>query len=258
MVFEVTWVRLLIPVLGSTTYSFTIMLTTFIGGITIGSYLYSKINFRIKNLPLFIILTQAGIAAFMLLSLPVYSRIPYYLLSIANMLPRSEAYFPVYLFLQFSLCFLIIVIPTIFMGMSFPAIIKLTVTDIKDIGKTTGFVYAVNTAGTVTGALAAGLILIPLLGIKSTVEIGIYISIAAGGLLILTYKLQKHILTYLSFSILLLSSLFYYVFNSEWNHSIMLSEVPRMINSNKNTPENYQAFLEKIMPDEILFYKEGN
>ena len=43
MIYEVAWVRLLIPVLGSSTYSFSLMLVAFISGITIGSFIVSSL-----------------------------------------------------------------------------------------------------------------------------------------------------------------------------------------------------------------------
>jgi len=49
MMYEVAWVRLLIPVLGSSTVSFTLMLVAFISGITFGSWLVGAFLLRLKT-----------------------------------------------------------------------------------------------------------------------------------------------------------------------------------------------------------------
>ncbi|MEK6651105.1 MAG: fused MFS/spermidine synthase, partial [Bacteroidota bacterium] len=48
MVYEVSWVRMLIPVLGSSTYSFSLMLVAFISGIAIGSALVTRFIGRVR------------------------------------------------------------------------------------------------------------------------------------------------------------------------------------------------------------------
>src|ERR1051326_1567103 len=62
MIYEVAWVRLLIPVLGSSTYSFTLMLVAFISGITIGSWIIATYAHRITKTFRFLALCQAGVA----------------------------------------------------------------------------------------------------------------------------------------------------------------------------------------------------
>ncbi len=54
MMYEVAWTRVLATALGSSVYAFSIMLATFLLGISIGSYLFSLAADRLKiNLPVF-------------------------------------------------------------------------------------------------------------------------------------------------------------------------------------------------------------
>ncbi len=90
MIYEVAWVRLLIPVLGSSTYSYTLMLVAFISGITIGSWLVAMFIRRIRNLFRALALCQLGVGLSMALMLPVYGRIPYVYWHLGAMLTRSD------------------------------------------------------------------------------------------------------------------------------------------------------------------------
>ncbi|MBI3578499.1 MAG: fused MFS/spermidine synthase, partial [Ignavibacteriales bacterium] len=101
MIYEVSWVRLLIPVLGSSTYSYSLMLVAFIAGITIGSWIVSIGFEKIKNVFGFLALCQLGVGLTLAVTLPLYGRIPYYFWHIASSLARSETTYPVYLTIQF-------------------------------------------------------------------------------------------------------------------------------------------------------------
>jgi len=46
MMFEIGWTRILAIFLSSTTYAFTLMLATFLFGITLGSYLFERYHQR--------------------------------------------------------------------------------------------------------------------------------------------------------------------------------------------------------------------
>jgi len=101
MIYEVTWVRLLIPVLGSSTYSFSLMLVTFISGITIGSFIVSSLIQRVRNLSAMLTWCQVGIVLSMLATIPLYARIPYEFWKVASFLTRSDATYPIFLTIQF-------------------------------------------------------------------------------------------------------------------------------------------------------------
>ncbi|MFT6716848.1 MAG: spermidine synthase [Saprospiraceae bacterium] len=259
MMYEVAWLRLLIPILSSTTYSFTIILTAFITGITLGSLLVYYLLPKIKNAYLFLGLCQAGIVISILLSLPFYEKLPYYIWHAVGINNEIGGYGN-YLKVQFLYVFLLMVVPTIFMGMSLPVASKLVVTDVNNSGKSVGNVFAINTVGTVIGSLTAGMILIPLVGIKHTVDIAIVLNCALACIVIFG-KLGLKLFGRIIFVCLLASSLGYYIGHvkqERWANSIMLSEIPRKINR-KKAPRNFRKFLEKTERDktELLYYKEG-
>jgi spermidine synthase len=254
MMLEVIWFRLLIPVLSSSTYSFTLIIGSFIGGISLGSLIVFFIEKKIKNYFILLGVCQLGVVVSIVLTLPFYGKIPFITWS---SIVEESSYFN-YLFLQFRLVFFLLVIPTIFMGMSLPIAARLVANRKSAIGQSVGNVFAINTFGTVLGSLAAGLIFIPIFGILNSLflTIGIYLAVAIW--IFMNSNINKKSL--ITGAIGLIVFLFFIQKNaniSSWKYTIMLSEVPRKINRTP-PPKDYKSFLKLVKNhDKILFYKEG-
>ena len=259
MIYEIVWLRLLIPILSSSTYSFSVILAVFISGITIGSYIVYRIIDRIKNPYRFLGYCQMGIVITILLSMPFYERLPYYIWSAIGDPATSSASYSYYIFIQFFFVFLLIIIPTIFMGMTLPIASRLCVTEVKNTGRVIGNVFAINTLGTVIGSLAAGLILIPLIGIKNTLQFAVLLNLVLALIVLLTKKLVSQKMKIAVLSILGVSILIYFgnTRQDSWAYSIMLSDVPRKINRIK-PPNSYADFYSLAEDhDKIHYYQEG-
>lgn len=259
MIYEIVWLRLLIPILSSSTYSFSVILAVFISGITIGSYIVFKVSDRIKNPYRFLGYCQMGIVITILLSMPFYERLPYYIWSAIGDSLASSASYSYYIFIQFFFVFLLIITPTIFMGMTLPIASRLSVTEVKNTGKVVGRVFAINTLGTVLGSLAAGLILIPLIGIKNTLQFAVLLNLVLALIVLFTKERLTQGTKISVLSILLISLVIYFgnTRQESWAYSIMLSEVPRKINRIE-PPDSYAAFYDLAEDhDKIHYYEEG-
>jgi spermidine synthase len=257
MIYEVGWVRLFIPVLGSSTYSFTLMLVGFIAGIAVGSLIVANLVRRIRNLFGFLSVCQLGIVLSMIAILPVYGRIPYYFWIVAHTLNRSETTYPIFLAIEFLFGFGIMIIPTIFMGMSLPVASRIATSDIKVLGKSVGSVFSFNTLGTVVGTLLAGLVLIPLVGIKRTIEIAVLINLALGSYVLLVDRAYRSAKKYAFLVILVAVTGLYFVFGPDWDRAVSLSGVFRNINRNTPPPASYDVFEAVNKPEGLSYYKEG-
>lgn len=259
MVYEVLWLRLLIPILSSSTYSFTIILAAFITGITLGSYLTYRFNHKIKSPLRFVGYCQLFIVVSIFLTLPFYEFLPYEIWKAVQPAFGTENSYSYYLFIQFAFVFMVLILPTIFMGMTLPVLSRFAVSDVKKSGKIIGNIFAINTLGTVAGSLLAGLFLIPFLGIFLTIVVAILINLS---LAFSVFK-QKNLITtkhklVLSSIVILTGFIFFKNVNTEsWAYPIMLSQVPRKINRTA-PPETYDEFISGLTNnDTILFYKEG-
>jgi spermidine synthase len=255
MLYEITWIRLLANILGSSTYSFSLMLVAFISGIALGSLLVSALISKIKNLYLFLGVCQLGTAVSMILTLPLYERLPYYLWKIAAIFSSTPESFPVFLSVEFLFCFLIMIVPTTFSGMSLPVVAHIASNDITILGKSIGGIFSVNTAGTVLGALTTGLVLIPAFGVKQSLEIGVALNAALGILIVshdgavaLRWKVG------LALVILLIGSGYRFQY-PEWNQQVAASGVFRSLS--EPPPPSYAAFVEGRQNGKMLYFNEG-
>jgi spermidine synthase len=259
MLYEVVWLRLLVPILSSTTYSYSVILTSFIAGITIGSVIVFKILKKIKNHIRFIAFSQIAIVSSILITLPFYERIPFYLWSIFGKEATGGADYFYYLLFQFLFCALIIIVPTILIGLSLPIVNTLAVNSVEETGRKVGSIFSINTIGTVLGSLVTGLMLIPLIGISKSLFLGLFINFFLGIYLILKQDgdKQRDLLFGIAPVIVCLSLFIFQGGTSNWSNAIMTSEVARKINR-QEAPNTFQEFLTFDKQEEkVLFYKEG-
>ncbi|MCX6134130.1 MAG: fused MFS/spermidine synthase [Ignavibacteriales bacterium] len=257
MIYEVAWVRLLIPVLGSSTYSYTLMLVAFISGITIGSWLVSVLIERWKNLFAVLAVCQLLIGASMALMLPLYGRVPYLFWQVGSVLTRSDTSYPIFLAIQFIIGLTLMIIPTIFLGMSLPLASRIATRSVKVLGKSVGTVFSVNTIGTVLGSLAAGLVLIPVIGVRHAMEVGLVLNLVSGIVLTLVDagvpKIRRGVLVIFATLVGALT----FVFGSDWNQIVTLSGVFRQFGNNRQAPATYEEFVRGVRANKVLYYKEG-
>ena len=257
MIYEVAWVRLLIPVLGSSTYSYTLMLVAFISGITIGSWLVSILIGKWKNLFSVLAVCQLLIGASMALMLPLYGHVPYFFWQVGSILSRTDTTYPIFLTLQFIIGLIIMIIPTIFLGMSLPLASRIATRSVRLLGKSVGTVFSVNTLGTVLGSLAAGLVLIPVIGVRHAMEVGLFLNLASGIVLTVVDKKVSTLRRGIFVILATLVGALTFVLGSDWNQIVTLSGVFRQFGNNRQPPATYGEFVRGVRANKVLYYKEG-
>lgn len=177
--YEVLWTRILRFYLSSLTYSFSIMVSTFLLGLAIGSFIYErqilKGGIAAKRPFLFYGATQAFAALSCAASLILFSFNSKMILHLLDMAaPLSAALEKGMLLHQLLFIFLVssttILLPSIFLGILFPLIGTLSAADKTHAARNVGVVYALNTIGCVCGSLVCGLILMPAIGSKAAFQ----------------------------------------------------------------------------------------
>ncbi|MEA2037336.1 MAG: fused MFS/spermidine synthase [Nanoarchaeota archaeon] len=165
LIYEVVWTRPLSLIFGSTIYAVSTMLSAFMAGLALGSYILSKYADKLKN-PLYTFaIFEICIGIYGLLIIGLFNILPYPFLWIWNKFNPS---FAIFNFIQFILCFLVLLIPTTLMGATWPVVNKAYIKHIEKVGKGTGTLYSVNSFGAIIGSWMAGFILIPSLGIRAS------------------------------------------------------------------------------------------
>ncbi|MBI4823398.1 MAG: fused MFS/spermidine synthase [Nitrospirae bacterium] len=175
MLYEVAWSRQLVAIIGSATYSFSLILMGFLSGIGIGSMIVSRVSDRHKP-GLFhfsAIELLIGITCFSTLFL--FNLLPPLML---KGLQLTESYNTV-LTLEFLLVLVFILVPTILFGATFPIIAGVYSKE-GHTGKSIGNIYAVNTTGCILGSAVSAFLLLPSLGSVMSVKIAVAINIAIG------------------------------------------------------------------------------
>ena len=163
--YEVVWARVLAIFTLNAVFSFSIMLATFLTGLTVGGWIgaWWVRNRRVTVADFAYIQSAIGLAAFG--TLFVFARLPALTL---------EDAFGVYsltnvIYFEFLLGFLTLLLPTILIGLLFPVAISLYTQEQAERAATqVGLLSAYNTAGGVAGALLTGFGLIPLLGLQNS------------------------------------------------------------------------------------------
>lgn len=255
MLYELSWIRLLSNILGSTTYSFTVMLMAFISGIALGSFIVSLIIKKIKNLVSFLAICQFGTAFSMILMLPLYERLPYFLTILSAQIPNTPDNFSTFLSYELLLCFSIMFLPTIFSGMTLPVASRIANNDIKTTGKTIGAIFSINTIGSVAGALITSLVLIPFFGIKSTLEMGVLMNGLIGLIIFFKADISKQLKWGFAISFLLIT-VGYKVFIPNWNQNFLISGIFRNLYT-QSIPSYNELKQQQNEGQQILWYKEG-
>ncbi|MGB9664708.1 MAG: fused MFS/spermidine synthase [Ignavibacteria bacterium] len=255
LLYEVLWTRILITVFGSSTYSFSIMLLAFISGITIGSFVVSSNFISRYNRFNLVIFSQIMIALTILIALYILPYLPYYFWKISTFLSRTNSTFPIFLSIQFLICFVLIFIPTIFMGMTLPLIVEIVSNHLKLVGFSVGKVFSMNTFGNVLGSFSAGLIFIPLIGIKNSFLLGIGINVLAANLLLLTIRKSLNLKKIIPASILLFVVVIGMLILPDWNQNLMLTSVFRRLDV--QPPPTYNDFKKLFDTREVIYYKDG-
>jgi spermidine synthase len=166
LAYEVVWTRLLVLFLESTTYAFTVMLAAFLLGITLGSAAVSQFLRRATNGPLALAVLQALVAVSSLLALQVLATMEPLLASLGFASAEGPS-----ISAMAVLAFTAMFPPALFLGMSFPLAVTLFTAGGEQVGRRLGSLYAANVFGAIFGALAAGFLLVPVLGSNATLTL---------------------------------------------------------------------------------------
>jgi len=220
MAYEVIWTKLLGLIVGPTTYSFTIVLVTFILGLALGSILFGWLADKTGK-PFGLLITTQIIAALSVLF-------------VSQLLGDSQLFFAKLIFEfkdNFGLLnlakggalFFIMLFPTLCLGAAFPLVGKIYTRSVARVGTCIGNAYAINTVGAVLGSFSAGFLLIPLLGKEQglslvvALQLAIALLVGAGTLL----QRKESVLKFAALSTACLSGLFLTFHFPAWNHTLL-------------------------------------
>jgi predicted membrane-bound spermidine synthase/tetratricopeptide (TPR) repeat protein len=253
LVYENAWTRALTLVIGSSIYSFTTMLVTFLIGLALGGFIYARfLGEREARLSTFgLIEVWVGLAA--LATIPLFERLP---LIFVRLLHGFGDTFTVFLYLQIFLSALVMFLPTVLLGMTFPLVARLFTQSLYRVGSGVGSSYAANTVGAVLGAFAGGFILIPTIGVQNAIIFAVIMNLLIGCLLVVADpRLTAAPRLALGLGVLIVAVIAPFKVN-RWDQHILTSGVTIYNERYESLPSD-SLRIEEMKRDDVVFYREG-
>jgi spermidine synthase len=171
LVYEVIWVRLIDKVIGSAPFAVATVLSVFMAGLALGSYLSGRVVDRFtrrRDLLLIYGIMEFGIGiCALLVPLLIKAVQPFY----QAIYDRLLDHFWCYQIAAFAGCVFILVVPTALMGATLPVLCRYYVLRLTHIGARTGWLYGLNTVGAALGVVLCGFVLIKTLGVWMSLEL---------------------------------------------------------------------------------------
>ena len=187
LAYEVLWTRVLVFYVHSTTYAFTIMLSSFLLGIALGSLVFGRLIDKTKGHLSLLAFVEVLIALFAILSIWEFSKLNDVMLSLTDRLPSWQ----MFVLARYVGAFLIMFIPTLLMGIAFPLASKIYSQNRETLGRYVGNIYSVNTVGSVLGSIVAGFVVIPLLGITNGIILVASLNLVLGIVILLSNPVMR-------------------------------------------------------------------
>jgi spermidine synthase len=177
LAYEIAWTRLLTLHLGHTTAAVSTVTAAFMSGLGLGGAMGGRVAPRLNVrqalrtyafLELAVALSALSIAGILTLLVPVFA-----------WAYGEEGGGSVFAVVRIVSAFAVLLVPSVALGATFPLAVRVAVASPTRPGGPAGRLYGANTAGAAIGSLAAGFVLIPVLGLRVTLLIGVVASAAS-------------------------------------------------------------------------------
>jgi spermidine synthase len=182
MTLQVLWTRALAVVLGSSVFSFTLILLAFLVGLGGGSVVFGRVADRVAQPVRALALLHLGIAATVGLSYLITDELPFVF---AALVSSTRAGVDAIQICQFVAACATVLPATFLMGGVFPFTIRIVAAHFDRVGTDIGRAYAVNTVGAIAGSFLSGFVVLPLLGLQRGIYAATLVGLALSALLFL-------------------------------------------------------------------------
>ncbi|MCZ6782735.1 MAG: fused MFS/spermidine synthase, partial [Proteobacteria bacterium] len=177
LVYQVTWLRNLSLIFGASFEATSIVLAAFMAGLSAGGFVFARRSERLSNAFAVYGLLELGIAVFALLVPALLAALDRAYLAAAL---GSEAVTPGLNALRVAMALVILFVPTFLMGATLPVLTRGLVDRFGDFGVRLSWLYGVNTLGAVLGAVTAGFLLMPAIGVWDSQLLAAALNLAIG------------------------------------------------------------------------------
>jgi spermidine synthase len=187
LIYEVAWTRSLTLIFGSTTFAVSTSLAAFMAGLGAGAVGFGKLVDRSRH----------PLRAYAVLELGIGASALAFPLVLPGLIPLYrtlwESYHPSFWTLsliRFGILFLLLLVPTVLMGGTLPALVKYFESRESGLGRQAGLLYGLNTFGAVLGAGAAGFALLPGLGLQRSTMLTAVLNLVIGAVALILSRTE--------------------------------------------------------------------
>jgi spermidine synthase len=184
--YEVLWTQMVAPFTSTRGAAFALVLAVYLGGLALGSALWSRVADRVVDRwsAFGLLVAIAG-----LLALLTYAALGEWLPAVQSelgaMVGRASGSHALGMYARFLIAATVIVLPaTLALGAAFPAVVRLT-GDADAPGHAVGRVNAWNCAGAIVGTLVVGFVVVPALGMARALFLLALLSCVVGAVAVL-------------------------------------------------------------------------
>ena len=269
MIAEVSWTRVFSMILGSSAYSFTIMLAVYLIGFSTGNFFWDiAAPLFIKDKDDISTVGKSAYIPFVLVALaiigymPLVNYLPYFFVRIFPYIISVNSVF----FLRVTELMLassVMLLPTFFMGLTFPWLLSAVVSssggsvDGGNIGYLVGKLQSANTVGGILGSVAAGLFLVRFIGTENSLVLAGVFYVISGALLF--YLVSPHLDKKIKICAIAVSfAVFFFILKIRplWDPYIMTSGMFTYANLYRDF-RDYDFLVKSLRTNRLLYYKDG-
>ena len=185
LIYQVLWTRLLTLTFGVTTLAISTVLTSFFGGLALGSFLGGRWADKHGDGFKWYGVAEIIIGLYALLFMTLLGANNFIYVKLAQALDTG---FYGQSLVKFLLAAILLIIPTTMMGATLPILSRTLADRWSRFAKDIGNLYAVNTTGAVIGTLLTAFVLIPAFGIEAIIYTVGVVNIVMGAVAVYSNK----------------------------------------------------------------------
>lgn len=179
ILYQLIWQRSLFTIFGTSAESVTFVVTAFMLGLGLGSLAGGWLSARQGLvLPVAFGLAELATGAFGLASLPLFHWVATF--------TSAASGFEVGVW-----AFAVVLVPTLLMGATLPLLVAYRVLESKNVGRSVGMLYSLNTLGSAAGAFLTSLFVLRLLGQSAGVWLAAGLNFSVAALVLGTLFLRR-------------------------------------------------------------------
>ena len=255
--YEVLWTRMLTLVVGTSVYSFTVMLVAFLGGIGAGSHAFSLLRRWVRGgrsaVRAFGV-TQVLIGISALAVTLLMQEMPRISVQLRGVLvPADATEFTARVVSSFAAGVVFMFVPAFLMGLAFPVAGAVWTARRTTVGAAVGKLLTVNTVGAILGSVVSGFFLIYAFGIERSLQMLVVVNVAIGIAVVASLASRRAVaFTAVAAGVLLVARAAFPTWGRAWDQKYFATYV----NSGR-TADSPEVARRKLADVEVVYYREG-